>query len=229
MARAKSARGLFKATGKKPKPVAVRLEDGSYAKAPHRERSEDDFDKTPPEATRAFVHAEFDRLSDFPGIWEPACGDGAMVLEMEQAGFAVFSSDLVDRGFAWHGMQQSFYDFVGAPHKAIVTNPPFMECSWGLSQARWLKHALDTLNVEYMALLLPLTWPAAAGMRAFYALHRPARVYLIAWRLDFTGQGAQPATHAFYVWDKKHEGETAMRILYKGADVRQGALFGEAG
>lgn len=222
--KAASARGLFKATGKTPKPVAVRLEDGSYGKAAHRERQDDDFEKTPAEATRAFLDAEQTRLLDFDNIWEPAAGDGAIVKEMRTLGYSVFASDLVDRGC--DAMICSFYQFaVMGPSQAIVTNPPFQECSWGHAKARWIEFALDALKVEYMALLLPWQWPSAGGMRAFYEAHKPARVYLMCWRLDFTGQGAQPAQHAWFVWDKKHKGETELHLLYKDQDARQGELL----
>ena len=75
-----SARGLFRATGKKSKPVAIRDLEGNYVKTEALEREKDDFYPTPPEPTRAFLHAEIDRLRDFGTIWEPAAGDGAMVL-----------------------------------------------------------------------------------------------------------------------------------------------------
>lgn len=190
---ATSARGLFRATGKKSKPVVQMQMDGSYERVEGGlEREEADFYPTPPEPTRALLHAEVARLRDFPLIWEPAAGDGAMVRELNAIGFDAVASDLVDRGCG--AEIRSFYDF-GAeqrPAPAIVTNPPFSECGWGNGKARWLKHALETLNVEYMALLMNWGWPGAGGLGPFYAAHPPARVYLMRWKIDFTGQGAPP-------------------------------------
>src|SRR5690606_23128510 len=63
-----SARGLFRATGKVSKPVAVAAGDdllGPVKVAQYLEREKDDFYPTPPEPTRAFLHAEIDRLRDF--------------------------------------------------------------------------------------------------------------------------------------------------------------------
>jgi len=219
-----SARGLFRATGKKSKPVAVRQLDGSIIKTDDLEREKDDFYPTPPEPTRAFLHAEIDRLREFPCVWEPACGDGAMVREMESLGLKVQQSDMVDRGCG--AMIASFYDFTSGP-KAIVTNPPFGECGWGNGKARWLKHALDTLDVDYMALLMNWGWPGAGGLGPFYAQHPPARVYLMRWKIDFTGQGAPPMLNAWFVWDRKWQGETVLRMLDR-KDARQGELFGDA-
>jgi hypothetical protein len=214
-----SARGLFRATGKKSKPVAIRDLEGNIVKADALEREKDDFYPTPPEPTRAFLHAEIDRLRDFHTIWEPAAGDGAMVREMETVGLAVRTSDLIDRGC--DADIRSFYDFPVAPSPAIVTNPPFVECGWGNGKARWLKHALDTLDVEYMALLMNWSWPSAGGLAPFYAAHPPARVYLMRWKIDFTGQGAPPMLNGWFVWDRAWTGETVLRMLDR-KDARQG-------
>lgn len=218
-----SARGLFRATGKSSKPVPQRLLDGSYMKAEHLEREPDEFYPTPPEPTRAFLHAEIDRLRDFPCIWEPACGDGAMVREMESLGLNVQKTDIIDRGCG--AMIADFYNFSRGP-RAIVTNPPFAECGWGNGKARWLKHALDTLGVEYMALLLNWTFPGAGGLAPFWAEHPPARVYLMRWKIDFTGQGAPPMLNGWFVWDRQWKGETVLRMLDR-KDARQGELFAE--
>jgi len=221
---APSARGLFRATGNKPKPVRL-LIDGEVVESESLTREKDDFYPTPPEPTRAFLHAEIGRLRDFGTIWEPAAGDGAMVREMEALGLTVRASDLIDRGC--EADIRSFYDFPAAPAAAIVTNPPFQECGWGNGRARWLFHALDTLKVDYMALLLNWSWPGAGGLAPFWAKYPPARVYLMRWKIDFTGQGAPPMLNAWFFWDRAHEGETVLRMLDR-KDARQGELFAEA-
>lgn len=225
MNKAVSARGLFRATGNKSKPVPVRLLDGSYERVEHLERDGDDFYPTPPEPTRAFLHAEIDRLRDFSTIWEPAAGDGAMVSEMEALGLNVVASDLIDRGCG--ATLSNFYDFQAPLASAIVTNPPFAECGWGNGKARWLKHALDVLGVEYMALLLNWTWPGAGGLGPFWSEHPASRAYLMRWKIDFTGQGSPPMLNGWFVWDKAHRGETILRMLDR-KDARQAELFEES-
>lgn len=221
---AASARGLFRATGNSAKAVPILQLDGSFSKG-EAVREADDFYPTPAEPTRAFLAAEIGRLREFDGIWEPAAGDGAMVREMKALGLDCYWSDIIDRGA--DAEIRNFYDFVAPPYSAIVTNPPFSECGWGNGKARWLKHALDTLNVEYMALLLNWTWPGAGGLGPFWAEHPCARVYLMRWKIDFTGQGSPPMLNAWFVWDKKHQGETVLRMLDR-ADARQHELFGAA-
>lgn len=219
-----SARGLFRATGNAAKAVPVQLLDGSFVKG-EAVRESDDFYPTPPEPTRAFLSVEGDRLRQFPAVWEPAAGDGAMAREMEAIGLSVAKSDLIDRGCG--AELKSFYDFASPLASAIVTNPPFQECGWGNGKARWLKHALDVLDLDYMALLLNWTWPGAGGLAKFWAEHPASRVYLCRWKIDFTGQGAPPMLNAWFVWDRMHSGETILRMLDR-ADSRQLSMLEKA-
>jgi len=221
-----SARGLFRATGKKSKPVAARMLDGSLAIVDKLQREPDEFYPTPPEPIRALLYAELERLREFESVWDASAGDGALVREIEAVGLKVIGSDLVDRGA---GFQiKNFYDFKTAPSKCSVQNPPFAECGWGNGRARWLKHALETLDLDYMALLMNWGWPGAGGLAPFWAAHPPARVYLMRWKINFTGQGAPPMLNAWFVWDKSHEGETVLRTLDRNNDARQSNLFHEA-
>lgn len=219
-----SASGLFRATGKSAKPVVVEMLDGTLAKSGEGlVREKDDFYPTPPEPTRALLHVELPRLLDFNGVWEPAAGDGAMVREMRALGLEVFASDLIERGCG--ADIQSFYDYQLPPRAAIVTNPPFALCN---EDPGWVRHALETLGVEYMALLLPVNWMGSGIERAaLWSQYPPARVYVMRWRIDFTGQGAPPMLNAWFVWDRQHQGETVLRMLDR-KDARQTELFGAA-
>ena len=214
---ARAARGLFRATGKEAHPVLVGIEDGEgiWAEAPEREK--DDFYPTPPEPTRAILSYEADRLKSFDAVWEPAAGDGAMVREMQACGLSVIASDLVDRGAG--AEIRSFYDYATAPSPAILTNPPFAECNSG----RWITHALDVLRVRYMALLLPFNWPGAESRAGLWAKHKPARVYLMRWRVDFTGKGAPPMLNAWFVWDGPASATELLMMDRK--DARQEVLL----
>lgn len=213
-----SARGLFRATGKAASPVLVGLDNGNGIWADSVAREKDDFYPTPPEPTRAVLSYERTRLSEFAAIWEPAAGDGAMVREMRSCGLSVVASDLVDRGAG--AEIKSFYSYETAPCDAILTNPPFNECNSG----RWIRHALDALGVKYMALLLPFNWPGAESRAGLWSQHKPARVYLMRWRVDFTGKGAPPMLNAWFVWDATSQGETQLLMMDR-KDGRQEAMI----
>ncbi len=222
-----SARGLFRATGKKSKPTVQMQLDGSLARVEGGlEREANEFYPTPPEATRAILHAEIDRLREFDRIWEPAAGDGAMVREMETVGLNVYASDLIDRGCG--AEIRDFYDYPESPCRAVLTNPPFAECNSRDGKGRWIWHALENLDLDYMALMMNWSWPGAGGLGTLWQDHPPARAYLCRWKIDFTGQGAPPMLNAWFVWDKAWEGETVLRMLDR-KDARQSELFsGEA-
>lgn len=76
-----------------------------------------------------------------------------------------------------------------------------------------------------MALLLPIQWVFAAQLGAIYDSRKPARIYAMRWRIDFTGGEAQPANHAWYVWDANHVGETLFRTLDKHNDPAQRTMI----
>lgn len=223
----RSARGLFRAMGKASKPVHVRdlITGAIILSEDGLKREADDFYPTPEEPTAAILSSpESVRLREFPLLWEAAAGDGAMQRIMEAFGHKVHGSDLIDRGAG--AEIRDFFDFTKAdcPSPAILTNPPFDKVNWRDGKARWLYHALDDLAVDYMALLLPWPFPGAGGLGPFWDKHPPARVYLMRWKIDFTGQGAPPMLNAWFIWDKTWKGETALRMLDR-IDSRQGELL----
>jgi hypothetical protein len=211
--------------GKETKPVDVEVGrdlGGNFERPVLLAREKDDFYPTPADPTRVFLNAEIEKLRTFDGIWEPACGDGAQTREMHALGLKTFASDIVQRGAA--DEVRSFYDFKIPPFRKIVTNPPFSECGWGNGKCRWMYHALETLDVEYMALLLPWAFPGPVGIAPFWEAHKPARIYLMRWKIDFTNQGAPPTYHAWFVWEKGHVGDPPLLTLDR-RDPRQCEMF----
>lgn len=218
-AKARSAKGLFRATGKKPKQISLKLGDGIVKIDGGLPRKKNDFYPTPPEPIRAYLKAEIHRLKEFEKIWEPAAGDGAMIREFERAGLRAYASDIIDRGCG--AEIKSFYDYKKPVLPAIVTNPPFKECN---SNHGWVRYALEVLNVEYMALLLPLNWVGSNHERLrLWVDHPPARMFVMRWRIDFTNQGNPPIYYAWYVWDTKAEikGQTLLYTIDQWDDVNQ--------
>lgn len=204
-----SARGLFRAMG--------------HVSA-ERARAADDFYPTPPEPVRALLSAERAALDGFPTLWEPAAGDGAMVRELALAGHRVISSDIVCRGGFRPDHLCDFFAFGQAPAPAIITNPPYCEVNWRDGRGRWIEHALGHLDIRYMALLLNWSWPSAGGLAGLWQRFPPARVYLMRWKIDFTGEGAPPMLSAWFIWDRRWRGEPVLRMLDRSDDARQGEM-----
>ena len=88
---------------------------------PLKDRKNDCYE-TPIEATQALLKCE-----GLPHkIWEPACGPGAIVYGLRNAGHHVFASDLVDYGCPDSRSGIDFLmEYQPQDVEAIVTNPPF--------------------------------------------------------------------------------------------------------
>lgn len=229
MKAAQPARGLFKAMGKRAKLHPVLFDDGSVGEAEQRPRQEFDFEPTPPEPTLAIMHAEGDRIRQIGGpIWEMAAGDGRMARDIASCGFDVISSDLIDRGHPGCTIK-GFYDYSAPPPGVRIglTNPPYSEVNWRDGKGRWVRHALEECKLPYLALLLSWNWPSAGGLAKVWEEHPPARVYLMRWKIDFSGMGSPPMLNAWFIWDREtFTGETVLRMLDR-VDPRQTSLLGE--
>jgi hypothetical protein len=203
---APSAKGLFRSTGKVSTDTTP--------------REANDFYPTPPEVTRALLAVEGDRLRAYSTVWEAAAGDGAMADVLEQSGFSVIKTDLIDRGCG--AELGDYFSITRAPAKAMITNPPYHHINARDGKGRWLTHAFD-LDLEYIALFLNWDWPAAAGLGGILARYPISRAYVARWKVDFTGKGAPPQRNGWFIWDREWEGETALRFLDRH-DERQGGF-----
>ena len=184
-----------------------------------------DFFPTPAWAT----HALIDNEQFTGGIWEPACGDGAMSGVLAETGNPVASSDLYDRGFGETG-----HDFLTTPrrHANIVTNPPFN------SAEGFVAVGMKSAERKF-ALLLRLAFLEGANRaNTIYHKHPPARVWVFSERITFYMKGAQTGgsgttAYAWFVWDKAHAGPTELRVFkpgykakFSGATVRRQSARG---
>lgn len=166
---------------------------------PREGRQGADFYPTPDEVTEALL-----REVRFTGpVWEPACGDGAMVRVIQRHGLEVIGTDLVDRGMG------GGVDFLGcrellAPE--IVTNPPFTLAE------RFIRHA-HALGAETVALVLKSTYWHAGGRTGLFREHQPTMVYALNWRPDFLQKGAPTMECVWCVWRKGHWGATLFDVL----------------
>ena len=82
-------------------------------------REENDYYATDPKAIHYLLKYEtFNK-----NIWECACGEGNLSKALEEQGYNVFSTDLIDRGY-----QDQVLDFLESDilfDGDIITNPPF--------------------------------------------------------------------------------------------------------
>lgn len=207
-----SAKSLFRALKRQDKPQEAR-------------RADDFYPTGQPEAIRALLARDGERILQCETVWEPAVGAGDLCVPMYEHGLEVIGSDIVDRG--WPDLWlKSFYDFDRSLAPAIITNPPYSEINARDGHGRWLKHTLTLPDWDYCALLLSWDWPAARanGLGALLDSNPFSYCYLMRWKLDFTGEGSPPQRNAWFVWDKTWpHAEPAFRWLDR-VDGRQGEM-----
>jgi hypothetical protein len=222
---APSAKNLFKATRRKadPHPELMEIEESRRPKGARRDL--DFYPTGQPDAIRALLARDGERIQACGMVWEPAVGAGDLAKPMIDAGLTVVGSDVVDRGWPDTAVR-SFYEFERAEAPAIITNPPYSEINARDGHGRWLRHTLALPEWDYCALLLSWDWPAAKqnGLGALLDENPFSYCYLMRWKLDFTGEGSPPQRNAWFVWDRRWTGrEPAFRFLDR-VDDRQGEI-----
>lgn len=225
---APSAKPLFRAlsgTGKPPRQATLfNLPD--HVRETDTRRPLDLYPTAAPEAIRALLSADGERIRALGSAWEPAAGHGDLVREIEAAGIPCSASDIADHGCPGV-VVRSFYDWAESPAPVVITNPPYCEINARDGHGRWLRHTLGLPGWRYCALLLSWDWPAAHsyGLGAMLDANPFSYCYLLRWKLDFTGQGSPPQRNAWFVWDRDWQGaEPAFRWLGK-LDARQSEMF----
>ena len=73
-------------------------------------------------------------------LWEPACGRGAIVQVLREAGHAVIASDLIDYGFPTHFNGRDFLNGVQGAEPAAKRSSRIPRSSWPSNSST---HALD--------------------------------------------------------------------------------------
>lgn len=164
-------------------------------------RPDDDFYRTPAEATEALCDRELLGRS----VWEPACGDGAIVTVLRARGHRVMATDLYSHGFGIGGV--NFLTVKGSPTSpapTIVTNPPFKLA------ARFVEHALH-LGAPKVCMFLRLAFLEGQRRHDSGLWQRCHRVHVFTnrmtlWRGDHArrdeAKGGMIA-FAWFVWESK--------------------------
>jgi hypothetical protein len=166
---------------------------------PAEGRQEDDFYPTPEAVTQALFSVErFDGA-----IYDPACGDGAMIRVFQEKGFKTLASDINPRGAMSEAPKRDFLAFKGRlpANVSIVTNPPF-----NLAEAFILK--AHELECKKLCLVLKSTYWHAASRRKLWRVWQPKAVYPLTWRPDFLGKGRPTMEVAWHVWERGRTGPT---------------------
>lgn len=180
-------------------------------------RHPEDFYPTPPEAVRALLQQERARLYGHT-IWEPACGDGAMVAEIRAAGFRCLASDVVDRSCPDSVCPVDYFKVQRSPGHAIVTNPPYMLAN-GARGASWIRHAIGMPGWSYMALLMNAEWDRSQKVRALLEEAPYSYRWDLGWRIDWDGRGRPSTWHSWFVWDPGSAERMHVRFMPRPEEI----------
>ena len=155
------------------------------------DRQKDDYYATPYDCTDALLSVE-----SFNGsIWECCCGEGHISKRLEEQGFAVESTDLVDRGYGQGGVDVLFERTV---RQNIVTNPPY-------KLATQIARHCQYLASGKIALLLKLTFLEGIERKGLFLDHPPARIWVFSKRVSLMKNGklykGGMMALAWFVWE----------------------------
>jgi len=173
------------------------------------DRAENDYYATDPKAVKMLLGQEqFSSL-----IWEPACGEGHISKALQNAGYDVFSTDIIYRGY---GAVEDFLttNFILPIDYDIITNPPYTLTD------DFVTHALDIVSDGHkVAMFLRLLFLEGKKRRKLFDKYPPQTVYVASSRLycakngDFSQKCSSAMAFAWFVWQKGYQGKTIIKWI----------------
>lgn len=169
-------------------------------------RAENDYYATDPRAVELLLEKE--EFSN--NIWECACGEGHISKVLEQNGYDVLSTDLIDRGYGTGGVD--FLTSVRVFDGDIITNPPYKYA------IEFVKHALNSItNGHKVAMLLRLSFLEGKSRRILFDQYPPKKVYVSSNRIlcakngDFENSDSSAIAYAWFIWEKGFSGTPILK------------------
>jgi len=166
-------------------------------------REQHDFYATDPDAIDALLSVETFQND----VWECCCGEGHLSKRLEENGYNVFSSDLIDRGY---GHVHDFMDTQIPWRGDIISNPPYS------SADEFTEKALSVIKTgAKAAFFLKLQFLEGQKRRKLYDVSPPCRVHVFSKRMKcakngrfdlMKGRGSAIA-YAWFVWQKGFTGQ----------------------
>lgn len=176
-----------------------------------KERENDDFYATEPKAADLLLEQEeFNR-----NIWECACGEGQLSERFIAAGYDVWSTDLIYRGY---GIGDT--DFLAQVKQFdgdIITNPPYKYAT------DFIYKALELVPEGHkVAMFLKIQFLEGKSRKKLFTTYPPKTIYVSSSRLlcaknaEFEKMiegGGSAVAYAWYVWEKGFSGTTTVKWI----------------
>lgn len=180
----------------------------------NKEREQNDFYATDPHALEIFLDKlNEDKIYLHKNIWECACGKGHLSKVLKQRGYAVYSTDLIDRG-----CNDDTFDFLTRENANyscdILTNPPYKYAK------EFVEKALEIqANGYYTIMFLKIQFLEGQARKKLFERYPPKYVYinstrqLCAMNGEFKKYKATAICYCWFVWEKGFKGETIIRWI----------------
>ena len=174
-----------------------------------KEREENDYYATEPKAVELLCELE----QFAPNIWECACGGGHLAKQLKLAGYDVWASDLIDRGFGMVNLD--FLTYKGSWDGDIITNPPYKYAK------EFIEKSMEVINDgSKVAMFLKIQFLEGKARKQLFEKYPPKIIYVSSSRLlcaknaDFDGMkagGGSAVAYAWFVWQKGFKGDTVIK------------------
>ena len=171
------------------------------------DREQHDFYATEPKAVELLLAEE----TFANNILEPCCGQKHITNILEQAGYTVKSSDLIDRGVG--ADIQDFFKITDWDGD-IISNPPYKNA------LDFVKHSLDIVKEgSKVAMFLKILFLEGKTRKEFFLENPPKVIYVASGRLncakngDFDKYTTGAVCYAWFVWEKGFTGEPVVRWI----------------
>ena len=171
------------------------------------DREENDFYATEPKAVELLLAEE----TFANNILEPCCGKKHITNVLEQAGYTVKSSDLIDRGVG--ADVQDFFKITDW-NGDIISNPPYGKA------LDFVEHSLEIVKEgSKVAMFLKILFLEGKKRKEFFEKHPPKVIYVASGRLncakngDFDKYTTGAVCYAWFVWEKGYKGEPVVRWI----------------
>lgn len=183
------------------------------SKDPDHKREENDFYATDPNAiNRLLALTTIDKTKK---VWECACGEGNLSKRLEEFGYTVVSTDLLDRGYGVGNM--NFLEMSGENifDGTILTNPPYKYalefCKKALQFVTAGNKVYMFLRIQFLETKARGEWfrSGTSGLKTVYVFEKR----IGCWMNNKSDTTSSPQAYCWFEFEKGYSGDAVLRWI----------------
>lgn len=179
-----------------------------------KERENNDYYATDPKSLKIFLDKiKEDGIVLHNNIWECACGQGHLSKELEEQGYKVWSTDLINRGYGT-GNTDFLKSIPDSWYGDILTNPPYKYAQ------EFVEKAMETTRAgAYIIFFLKIQFLESKARKELFKKYPPKYIYvnserqLCAMNGEFEKYKATAICYCWFIWEKGFTGEPIIRWI----------------